>query len=55
MSLNWTASPSAPSAANSFPSMPRKTVALRKELDEVFSLSCTYTYSTPGITNVTIR
>ena len=35
--------------------MPRKTVALRKELDEVFSLSCTYTYSTPGITNVTIR
>lgn len=28
---------------------------LRKELDEVFSLSCTYTYSTPGITNVTIR
>ena len=29
--------------------------ALRKELDEVFALSCTYTYSTPGITNVTIR
>jgi hypothetical protein len=25
------------------------------ELDEVFALSCTYTYSTPGITNVTIR
>ena len=29
--------------------------ALRKELDEVFALSCTYTYSTPGITNVTIK
>ena len=29
--------------------------SLRKELDEVFALSCTYTYSTPGITNVTIR
>lgn len=29
--------------------------ALRKELDEVFALSCTFTYSTPGITNVTIR
>ena len=29
--------------------------ALRKELPEVFALSCTYTYSTPGITNVTIR
>ena len=29
--------------------------ALRKELDEVFALSCTDTYSTPGITNVTIR
>ena len=29
--------------------------ALRKELDEVFALTCTYTYSTPGITNVTIR
>ena len=29
--------------------------AFRKELDEVFALSCTYTYSTPGITNVTIR
>ena len=25
------------------------------ELDKVFALSCTYTYSTPGITNVTIR
>ena len=25
------------------------------ELAEVFALSCTYTYSTPGITNVTIR
>ena len=32
-----------------------RAVALRKELDEVFALSCTYTYSTPGITNVTIR
>lgn len=29
--------------------------AIRKELDEVFALSCIYTYSTPGITNVTIR
>ena len=29
--------------------------ALRKELDEVFALSCTDTYSTPGITNFTIR
>ena len=29
--------------------------ALRKELDEVFAISCTYTYSTPGITNVTVR
>lgn len=29
--------------------------ALRKELDEVFAISCTYTYSTPGVTNVTIR
>ena len=26
-----------------------------RQLDEVFALSCTYTYSTPGITNVTIR
>ena len=32
-----------------------RAAALRKELDEVFALSCTYTYSTPGITNVTIR
>lgn len=29
--------------------------AIRKELDEVFAISCTYTYSTPGVTNVTIR
>ena len=29
--------------------------ALRKELDEAFAVSCTYTYSTPGVTHVTIR
>lgn len=35
--------------------IPSLAAALRKELDEVFALSCTYTYSTPGITTVTIR
>ena len=29
--------------------------AIRKELDEVFALSCTYTYGPMGATNVTIR
>ena len=29
--------------------------ALRKELDEVFALSCTYTFGPMGVTNVTIR
>ena len=29
--------------------------AIRKELDEVFALSCSYTYGTMGATNVTIR
>ncbi len=29
--------------------------ALRKELDEVFALSCTYTFGPMGATNVTIR
>ena len=29
--------------------------AIRKELDEVFALSCTYTFGPMGITNVTIR
>ena len=29
--------------------------ALRKELDEVFALSCSYTYGPMGATNVTIR
>lgn len=29
--------------------------ALRKELDEVFAVSCTYTFGPMGVTNVTIR
>ena len=29
--------------------------AIRKELDEVFALSCTYTFGPMGATNVTIR
>ena len=29
--------------------------ALRNELDEVFALSCTYTFGPMGVTNVTIR
>ena len=29
--------------------------SLRKERDEVFALSCTYTFGPMGVTNVTIR
>jgi len=29
--------------------------ALRKELDEIFALTCTYTFGPMGVTNVTIR
>ena len=29
--------------------------AVRKELDEVFAISCTYTFGPMGVTNVTIR
>ena len=29
--------------------------AIRKELDEVFAVSCTYTFGPMGVTNVTIR
>ncbi len=29
--------------------------AIRRELDEVYALRCTYTVGTPGVTNVTIR
>ena len=29
--------------------------AIRKELDEVFAVSCTYTFGPMGATNVTIR
>ncbi len=29
--------------------------AIRKELDEVFALSCSYTFGPMGATNVTIR
>jgi len=29
--------------------------AIRKELDEVFAMSCTYTFGPMGVTNVTIR
>ena len=31
------------------------TNAIRKELDEVYSLRCTYTVGTPGVTVVTVR
>ena len=31
------------------------TNAIRKELDEIYSLSCTYTVGTPGVTVVTVR
>ena len=31
------------------------TNAIRKELDEVYSLRCTYTVGTPGVTIVTVR
>ena len=31
------------------------TNAIRKELDEVYSLRCTYTIGTPGVTVVTVR
>lgn len=31
------------------------TKAIRKELDEVYSLRCTYTVGTPGVTIVTVR
>ena len=30
-------------------------LAIRKELDEVFALSCSYTYGPMGATNVTIK
>ena len=29
--------------------------AVRKELDEVFAVSCSYTFGPMGVTNVTIR
>ncbi|MDE5731949.1 MAG: hypothetical protein K2H95_02780 [Bacteroidales bacterium] len=29
--------------------------ALRRELDEAFALTCTYTYGQPGVTVVTVR
>ena len=31
------------------------TNAIRKELDEVYALRCTYTVGTPGVTVVTVR
>ena len=31
------------------------TNVIRKELDEVYSLRCTYTVGTPGVTIVTVR
>ena len=37
------------------PEKPAAIPAIRKEQDEVFALSCTYTFGPMGVTNVTVR